>query len=744
MTQHVFRYQNFTILKDQILGHGSYGAVYKARCDQLTCAAKVLHPTIVDPYDPGSRKILQRFLQECDFLNCICHPHIVQYLGVCRDPESNLPVLLMELLDSSLTKMLERSAHQISYHIQVDLCSDVSLAVAYLHSNGIIHRDLSGNNVLVIAGRRAKVTDFGMSKLVRSEHHFTPLTFCPGTLGYMSPESLKEPPRYTEKLDVFSQGVIMIQVCTRQFPDPGPAVKEMEDPQSPTGTKQVAVLEPERRKKHIDLIEPTQPLLPIAMECLEYRERDRPSAGELCQRLAALKQNQVYIESSQNTTPATPEMNRTLQQERDELARQVEEKTREITTKVEQIAGYQREIAEKGHQITTQQQEIKIKTCDLLAKTEQIAAQDQENGRLRMQLQRLVDNEQVTAQLQEMNQQLQRQISELQIRNEKHPQQPPKVVSKPQMRSTEADSETEFKWSNGGKAPFIDFGQGSVVDGNVAYFSSDEQMYSFDSSTGKWNCRLLPCLPQMLGSLAIVQGLLTMVGGWLTSDPDSDDKATNKLVSLNKREKGGKWIEQFPPMPTSRQGTTATTYQNHLIVAGGSPTLENSDSLDTVEVLNNETQVWSTAASLPHSFVYGSATICGDRLYILGGNEKDDFSRSVFTCSLPELLQSCHRPTIISRLLKTRQPGMWQYITDTPMYESTCATVHGQLVVVGGRDDSFMKTPAIYKYNPNIQSWSVVSHMTTARSSCYVAVMKTNKLLVVCGYGTDSVEIACF
>ena len=80
------------------------------------------------------------------------------------------------------------------------------------------------------------MTDLGMSKLTRSEHHFTPLTLCPGTLGYMSPESLKEPPRYTKKLDVFSQGVITIQVCTRQFPDPGPAMKEEKDSRSQTGT----------------------------------------------------------------------------------------------------------------------------------------------------------------------------------------------------------------------------------------------------------------------------------------------------------------------------------------------------------------------------------------------------------------------------------------------------------------------------------------------------------------------------
>ena len=86
---------------------------------------------------------------------------------------------------------------------------------------------------------------------------------------------------------MFSQGVIVIQVCTRQFPDPGPAVKGLRDAQSPTGSIQVPVLEPEHRKKHIAFTDPTHPLLPIAMACLEYRERerDRPSAEELCQRL---------------------------------------------------------------------------------------------------------------------------------------------------------------------------------------------------------------------------------------------------------------------------------------------------------------------------------------------------------------------------------------------------------------------------------------------------------------------------
>ena len=181
----LFRYRNFYIDKTRLLGHGAYGAVYKAKCDQLPCAAKVLHPTILDPADPGAGKIMQRFQQECSFLEGIRHPNIVQYLcmATSRDPESRreLPVLLMELLDESLTKMLERSQKSLAYSVQVNICHDIALALAYLHSNDIIHRDLSSNNVLIMAKSRAKVTDFGMSKLTDAAPTMTPLTMYPGT-----------------------------------------------------------------------------------------------------------------------------------------------------------------------------------------------------------------------------------------------------------------------------------------------------------------------------------------------------------------------------------------------------------------------------------------------------------------------------------------------------------------------------------------------------------------------------------
>ena len=183
--------QDLELFHDETLGTGSYGKVCKAKFCELPCAAKILHPMLFQFNDPNSPKILQRFEQECELLKMVRHPNVVQYLGVVHDPVSHLPILLMELVDENLTDYLEHSDEPLPYHLQLSLWYDIALALTFLHSKGIIHRDLSGNNVLLIAGKTAKVTDFGMSKLTAS---MSRLTSCPGTPFYMSPEALRTPP----------------------------------------------------------------------------------------------------------------------------------------------------------------------------------------------------------------------------------------------------------------------------------------------------------------------------------------------------------------------------------------------------------------------------------------------------------------------------------------------------------------------------------------------------------------------
>ena len=229
--------KNVVVHTAQVLGSGSYGNVVKAELDREPCAAKILHRVFVDSQDPGLLDFISRFKQECQILRDLKHPNIVRFLGVVQDPSTNKPILLMELMKESLTHFLETSSTELPYHVQVNISHDIALAVVHLHRNGILHRDLSSNNILLNAGCQAKVTDFGMSKIAASNPSMTrsKVTRCPGTLVYMPPEALSPQPRYSDKIDSFSIGVLVLQIITRKYPNPAAASIVLEDPNSPTG-----------------------------------------------------------------------------------------------------------------------------------------------------------------------------------------------------------------------------------------------------------------------------------------------------------------------------------------------------------------------------------------------------------------------------------------------------------------------------------------------------------------------------
>ena len=304
---------------------GAYGQVCKAMLGELPCAAKLLHSTIVDPTRPRNRVLFER---ECRFLSQIHHPNIVQYLGVSQDSSTGLPILLMELMDDSLTHFLEQSEVRLPYHVQVNINYDIAQALAFLHANQILHRDLSSNNVLLIGdGARAKVTDFGMSKLTTLHSRMTPLTACPGTPAYMSPEAMLDPPVYTEKLDCFQAGVLMVQTITHKFPDPGPSMNRVRDDRSRTGWINVPVPETERRENHLRLVTATHPMYPLIVDCLKDTDTQRPSAQQICHRLSGLRDTPQY-QQSHKTRGGGGEREREIQ-ERDQLIQQLREENEE-------------------------------------------------------------------------------------------------------------------------------------------------------------------------------------------------------------------------------------------------------------------------------------------------------------------------------------------------------------------------------------------------------------------------------
>ena len=269
--------QRVEVLWDKPLGNGAYGAVYQARCDTvLLCAAKVLHPilrsSLDDPKSPASR-----FNHEREWMSSFRHPNIVQYLGTHVEANNSF-VLLMELMDESLTRFLDRMRVPLPFRKEVGICHDIAMALCYLHSNNILHRDLSSNNVLLIGDARAKVGDFGMATVFNN--HRGELTGCPGAEVYMPPEVIDQrDANHTSKIDSFSLGVLMIQIATRIYPRPGDRTKLL-----PGGGQRVVVPEVERRHQHLEEMA-QHPLTDLAVHCLSDDPIYRPSSRTLCRSL---------------------------------------------------------------------------------------------------------------------------------------------------------------------------------------------------------------------------------------------------------------------------------------------------------------------------------------------------------------------------------------------------------------------------------------------------------------------------
>ena len=287
----------------------------------------------------------------------------------------------------------------------------------------------------------------------------------------------------------------------------------------------------------------------------------------------------------------------------------------------------------------------------------------------------------------------------------------------------------KLTWETRRNAPRMMTRRGAAAaHGSVGYFSSylSHDVFAYDSEKDDWSN--LPECPQTNFGLAVINNLLTAVGG-LSSGLFSGDY-TNRLVSFN----GSKWVTIFPPLPTKRSWLAVISAQNYLIAVGG---VGEGGALSTVEVMNIATREWYTAASLPEPVCDMSATVCGGCLYLLGGVKNGNPAHAVFTCTLDSLLHSCHPPSQTPP--HTNEAGVWQRIADVPILNFTCTTLNGRVLAVGGEGSDGTHTADVYMYNADSDSWTLVGHMSTARSECHVVGLR-DCIIAVGGY-KSSVEV---
>ena len=187
-----------------------------------------------------------------------------------------------------------------------------------------------------------------MSKMVEANPRMTrsKITQCPGTPAFMPPEALRSKPRYSDKLDTFSLGVVTVQIITRCFPTPTDAEIVVEDETAPTGEKILPVPEVERRQRDIGKVSPDHGLLPTALHCLKDRPRDRPSAAQLCQSLGQLKTAEAYTASEAEDQGSRQEA---------EIAR-LQEQMRQLTTEKDRLASEKDRLASEKDCLASQKQ----------------------------------------------------------------------------------------------------------------------------------------------------------------------------------------------------------------------------------------------------------------------------------------------------------------------------------------------------------------------------------------------------
>lgn len=204
--------ENATNKFEKKIGSGGFGVVYYGKLkDGKEIAVKVL--------TSNSYQGKREFSNEVTLLSRIHHRNLVQLLGYCRDEENSM--LVYEFMHNGTLKehLYGPLAHggSINWIKRLEIAEDAAKGIEYLHTGCVpvvIHRDLKSSNILLDKHMRAKVSDFGLSKLaVDGVSHVSSIVR--GTVGYLDPEYYISQ-QLTDKSDVYSFGVILLELISGQ------------------------------------------------------------------------------------------------------------------------------------------------------------------------------------------------------------------------------------------------------------------------------------------------------------------------------------------------------------------------------------------------------------------------------------------------------------------------------------------------------------------------------------------------
>ena len=198
------------------ISRGSYATVFEARtADKINCAIKKPHPHI-----SGHKESMESYQAEIDIHSSLNHPSIVSFYSVYRVENHLPPLLIMERMWKSLHCVIEQKLlGNFLLQLKLQILLDVANGLSYLHSQNIVHRDLTLSNILLTTDFNAKISDFGVAQKLDVTECSSKHCSVPGNPLYMPPETFACNPVCSIKLDIFSFGCNMLCIMNETVPD---------------------------------------------------------------------------------------------------------------------------------------------------------------------------------------------------------------------------------------------------------------------------------------------------------------------------------------------------------------------------------------------------------------------------------------------------------------------------------------------------------------------------------------------
>ena len=239
------------MIQQELLGSGRYGEVHKISYGSKAYAGKIIHKKLLPGQPNPSVGDINKFMGEIENASAMLltnqNCNIEQFHSVVQLTPDNPPILLTELLQENLNSYTARMKGKLPIYVQLDLCHDMAKGLQFLHTAGLVHNNLHGANVLISQDGQAKIADCICSLVDSLNEKVTPQHTM-----YTSPELAKNIHFYSKQSDIYSLGVLYLQVATQSPPIPNDSVE---------------LSEVQRFKDQLNKIT-TNPLLPLILQCL--------------------------------------------------------------------------------------------------------------------------------------------------------------------------------------------------------------------------------------------------------------------------------------------------------------------------------------------------------------------------------------------------------------------------------------------------------------------------------------------